>query len=229
MTAPAAPAAGYDDGPVVLALLLAALAGWVDAAGLFGPGAVFVSFMSGNTTQGALAAAHHQWPRVAEIVAVIFCFVAGVTLGEMLDRPFGRYGRSVVLTTEALLLALAAWRLPLGLAGWGECCVLASAMGLQNATMHKAGGVNVGLTYITGTLVQLGRGMATLLGGGRDWRRVGRFVALWLCLAAGACGSGFAQLQSRPATLYAAACTAALLAAGCAMPGIRRRQRSAGV
>lgn len=213
---------GADSGPFVLALLLAGMAGWVDAAGLSGPGALFVSFMSGNTTQGALAAAHQQWTRVSEIAAVVACFIAGVVLGEMLDKPLGAHSRGVVLAIESMLLAAAAWLLPLGLAGWCECGLLAVAMGVQNATMHKAGGMNVGLTYITGTLVQLGRAIAALMTGGRNWRRVARFAGLWLSLAAGAAGSGFVQLHARQYALAAAAGMAALLAASCAVRGIRR-------
>jgi uncharacterized membrane protein YoaK (UPF0700 family) len=148
--------------------------------------------------------------------------VAGVTAGELLDKPFGRFGPTVVLLTEAGLLGLGAWlpeRVP-DMTPWTDCCFLAVAMGLQNATMHRAAGINVGLTYITGTLVQFGRSVAALLLGGRDWRRAGCFAGLWVSLAAGACASAVALPVSRFNTLAGAAAAAVLLAVICALPGV---------
>jgi uncharacterized membrane protein YoaK (UPF0700 family) len=178
--------------------------------------------MSGDTTQGAIAAAHQDWPRVVQVASVIGCFVGGVAAGELLDKPFGRYGPTAVLLAEAAFLALGAW-LPEwwpGMNPWTDCCFLAGAMGLQNATMHRAAGFNVGLTYITGTLVQFGRAVAALGLGGRDWRRAGCFASLWLSLAAGACISAVLLPISRFDTLMAAAAAAVLLAAVCALPGV---------
>ena len=219
---PASRAEAQAGGPFALALLLAALAGWVDAAGVSGAGALFVSFMSGDTTQGAIAAAQLDWFRVVQVASVIGCFVTGVAAGELLDRPFGRFGPTVVLLAEAACLALGAWlpeRVP-GMIPWTDLWFLAFAMGLQNATMHRAGGINVGLTYITGTLVQFGRAVAALLLGGGDWRRAGCFAGLWISLAAGACASAVMLPVSRYDTLLAAAATSALLAAICALPSV---------
>ena len=96
-------------------------------------------------------------------------------------------------------------------------------MGLQNAAMHRADGINIGLTYITGTLVQLGRSIAALLGGSREWRRARHFMGLWCSLAAGACGSAIVLPISRFGTLLAATAVSALLAAIFALPRVRSR------
>ncbi len=46
------------DGGIWLALLLAALAGWVDVAGIAGSGGLFLSFMGGNTANIARSLVH---------------------------------------------------------------------------------------------------------------------------------------------------------------------------
>jgi uncharacterized membrane protein YoaK (UPF0700 family) len=86
------------------------------------------------------------------------------------------------------------------------------AMGLQNATMHRAGGIGIGLTYVTGTLVQIGRALADMVrlrGGGR---RVAEYAALWTSLALGAGLGAWALAISPLAALLAAAVMALCLA-----------------
>ena len=106
-----------DDGPFGLALLLAALAGWVDAAGLGGSGGVFLSFMSGNTTDLAASLTQHDWARAETISAVVALFVAGVAAGEIIGPWGGQRGQSLVLACETLALGagavLAGWHLKL--------------------------------------------------------------------------------------------------------------------
>lgn len=191
-----------QSGPFAIALLLAGLAGWVDAAGLSGASKLFVSFMSGNTTIGSLAFAHGDWSRVARVAEVVACFVGGVTVGELLTFLARRRGAALVLLAETLCLAggtvLAAHPAQ---PDWMETLSLAGGMGLQNAAMHSAGGVRVGLTYITGTLVQLGRSLAGLLAGRGGMDKAMRFFAQWLALAVGATLSGLALVWSRPVAL----------------------------
>ena len=203
-----------DDGAFGLALLLAALAGWVDVAGLGGSGGVFLSFMSGNTTDLAVALTQQEFTRGATIGAIVVLFVAGVVTGEFVEPFGGRGGRSLVLGIEALALGTgAAFRwpgssIPVAI----SLFPLVFAMGLQNATMHRAGGVSIGLTYVTGTLVQIGRGIAGLMGGGGDGRKLWRYVALWLSLAAGAGLGALALSVSTLAALATAAVAAGSLA-----------------
>lgn len=207
-----------ETGPFVLALLLAGLAGWVDAAGLNSADGLFVSFMSGNTTLGALALAHQHWLRAGEVAAVVICFISGVTLGELLDARAGRFGPTIVLILEAVCLGAGAVIAARAVdAGWLNCLPLALGMGLQNAAMHSAGGINVGLTYITGTLVQFGRTLAGLLRGDGGALRAARFGGLWLSLATGACLSGLLLDISHLAALATAAGTALCLATAMAL------------
>jgi uncharacterized membrane protein YoaK (UPF0700 family) len=199
-----------DNGAFGLALLLAGLAGWVDAAGLAGSGGVFISFMSGNTTDLAASLAHEDWVKAEVIGAVIALFVAGVAAGETLERIVGR---PLVLALEAFFLASGA-----ALHAYLQGAVaqlglfpLVFAMGLQNATMHRAGGVSIGLTYVTGTLVQIGRTLAAMFCGKSGGRRLLEYFALWSTLAIGAgCGAMAMSVSPASALAFAAAVAAAL-------------------
>lgn len=206
-----------NDGALGLALVLAGLAGWVDAAGVTGSSRIFLSFMSGNTTDFATSLIHEDWPEAQFIGAVLGLFVAGVIVGELLEPLGGWFGPSLVLGVEGVVLAFGAalhWH-GLTLPSWVTPLSpdpLVFAMGLQNATMHRAGGIGIGLTYVTGTLVQFGRALADLMRGKGDGRRIGEYGALWLSLAFGA-GLGAAALSiSRVAALSAAAALALCLA-----------------
>ncbi len=188
----------------MLALLLCGLAGWVDAVGVTQTGGVFLSFMSGNTTDLAAGLVRRDWPRVAFIAAVIPLFVVGVIAGEVIDRLVPeRLAPSCVLGTEAAVLACAAALYPHAALAYP----LVLAMGTQNATIHRVGGMRVGLTFVTGTLVQLGRCLAD-----RDVAKAGQYAVVWLSLAAGAAGGAFAQSRSVVVALVVPAVMAASLA-----------------
>jgi uncharacterized membrane protein YoaK (UPF0700 family) len=203
-----------DDGAFGLALLLAGLAGWVDAAGLAGSGGVFLSFMSGNTTDLAASLVQQDFRQAARIGAIVALFVMGVVVGERIEPWGGRRGQSLVLSVESATLGIgAALHWPgLSIPATVSLFPLVFAMGLQNATMHRAGGISIGLTYVTGTLVQIGRAIAGLLGREGDPRKLGKYVALWLSLAAGAGFGALALSISTLAALAAAAAAAGLLA-----------------
>ncbi len=172
-----------------LAICLAALAGFVDATGFITFDHLFVSFMSGNSTEGAVdvAAGSAHAAVVGRAVAV---FVGGVTLGELVGSAGGRWGRPLVLLVEALCLwAAVAIGHGGGHDGGGHDGVLASllglAMGVQNASVHKADGISVALTYVTGTLVHVGRTLAGALRGAQSWGDILPFAGLWTGLVGG--------------------------------------------
>jgi uncharacterized membrane protein YoaK (UPF0700 family) len=72
-----------------LAALLATIAGFVDAYGIIAYG-VFVSFMSGNTTQTGYQAAEGEFgPASASALAILFFFV-GAFAGALFVGPLGR-------------------------------------------------------------------------------------------------------------------------------------------
>lgn len=210
------------DGPFGLAVLLAALAGWIDAVGVAGSAGVFLSFMSGNTTQLAISLARQEWTKAALLAAVLAAFVLGVLVGELIDAVSGRFGRPVVLVLEAALLGSGAalqWHTPQWppLLAPFECCPLVLAMGMQNACMRRAGGINIGLTYVTGTLVQLGRSLADAVRGNGGGSNLVKYLTVWLSLACGAAIGTIALSVSELAALVGAATSALGLAAATAL------------
>ena len=166
-----------------LAIVLSALAGYVDAVGFLWLGGTFISFMSGNSTILGVALSGADWAKAAIPLAIIGLFVAGVVAATILRRAVRR-GRPAVLTLVSALLLLSAL---LQWAGHTTLAITAAtlAMGAENTIFEHNGEVSVGLTYMTGTLVKMSQHIAlALLGGPRfDW--VPNFMR-WLGLVAGA-------------------------------------------
>lgn len=199
----------YDRPRRLLAILAAALAGYVDAAGFLSANRYFVSFMSGNTTR--LGVDLVQDPRAAVVPALLLAlFVAGVTGGALLAAKAGDRRKRVVLWTVAMLLAGAAVAHQGGLA-LATLALLVMAMGALNNTFQRQGEVAVGLTYMTGALVKLGQGLAARLNGtgGEGW--IG-WLLLWSGLAFGAVAGAATWLHWPGIALWLASGWAALLA-----------------
>ncbi len=213
-----------DGGRLGLAAALAALAGFVDAVGFVHWRDLFVSFMSGNSTMLAAAAAAGNGAALLSAL-VIGGFVAGVVVGELLDAAIGRRGGEAVLLAVAVLLAAAAASVNAGARETLSATMLSLAMGLQNATMHRAGGVNVALTYVTGTLVNIGRGVAKALLESGPWSATLPFLALWCGLVAGAVAGALVARQSAALALGCAAAIALVLLAALARFGGPRPSR----
>ena len=198
--------------PLPLAMALAALAGAVDAIGIVLLGSLFVSFMSGNTTQLGTAVVALEGQDVARAAAVIAVFVCGVMAGEVLATRFAPKRRpSVLLALVALGLASAAVCSRTG-AMFGVSLMLTFSMGLQNAVVRRAGGVDIALTYVTGTLVHFSRASAAALLGRGSWKKVVPFGALWLAFVVGAGIGGAASVAGPAAAIGAAAAAAAMMA-----------------
>jgi uncharacterized membrane protein YoaK (UPF0700 family) len=177
-------------GALSFTLALVALAGYVDAVGYLRFQGVFVSFMSGNTTSLGVAVAREDASRAWELAEVLGLFVAGVVGGSLLHRRAGTWGNTLLLLVIVNLLVLA-YTLPTAAI---EGLVL--AMGVLNASVHQVGRVKVSLTFVTGTLVRFGAGLADWLSGqapAQDWLWP---VTLWLAFLAGALGgaAGLAHL-----------------------------------
>jgi len=141
---------------LILAGVLAALAGMVDAIGYLRLGHLFVSFMSGNSTQLAVAVGGGHLTEAGVIAELIALFVLGAAAGQVLIGFAGKWHLTWALVAVAVLLAIAA-----GLATSPEPMVL--AMGALSASMQRAGKIDVSVTYVTGTLVKLGQGLGNFL------------------------------------------------------------------
>jgi len=180
-------------------LTLVALAGYVDAVGYLRFAGLFVSFMSGNTTSLGVAVAHEDAARAGELAGVVALFVAGVVVGSVLHRWAGRWGNTLLLVVIANLLVLATALPPTTITS------LVLAMGVLNASVHQVGRVKVSLTFVTGTLVRFGAGLADWLSDAapaHDWLWP---VTLWLAFLAGALGGAAAQQHLPQVALLLAA------------------------
>ncbi len=185
---------------------LATLAGAVDACGLSLLHDLYVSFMSGNTTSLGAAVAKGDLPRAGLIVLILAAFVGGAAFGTIAAVLAGPRRLSVILALTAPLLAVPS------LTTHGEAVALTFAMGMLNASMQQAGPVSVSVTYVTGALVKLGRGLgmrAVGQPGDADWLLQ---AVPWLGLFAGAVIATFGLNAHRGMT-FAGLPVTALLAA----------------
>ena len=115
-----------------------------------------------------------------------------------------------MLLGVTILLAIATL-LRLDGEGWSAILSLALAMGVANAAIAGRDGSVVGVTYMTGTLVQMGQKMANALRGEGD-RRWLHHLGLWAALVGGALLGARAVIWSPPLAYALAVALAALLA-----------------
>lgn len=204
----------------MLAAGVALLAGFVDAIGFIESGGFFVSFMTGNSTRLAVGAA--EWAGAALVAgAVIGLFLIGVIIGALLAAR-AKTARTVAVLSLVTILLAAAMRLRIDGADWLAIACLALAMGSVNAALEGKDGTVVGVTYMTGTLVQMGHKIANRLIGEGDGRWSHHFL-LWVALVGGAILGARAILWSAPLAYG----LAILLAAALMFHAIRLRRRSA--
>ncbi|MET0454128.1 MAG: YoaK family protein [Mycobacterium sp.] len=158
-------------GQVWFSWVLMGIAGATDAVGFLLFTGLYVSFMSGDATQTGVQLGQWNWSSVLEFLGAQLLFVCGVAMGHLVLYRVRRLSSAYLLLGEGLLLAAAgsaAVSLPADLGSAAVfiaflCTVL--AMGIQNAVLHQVAGTPVG-TMVTGTLVRLGRALATRLAGG---------------------------------------------------------------
>lgn len=193
-----------DRGSLAVSAALAAIAGFVDAIGFLDTGGLFVSFMSGNSTQAAVEVLGPGATVALASAGIIAAFVSGVALGGVANALVARprpwiVGGAAIIVGGAAGLALA------GDATLWRAGLLAVAMGSVNTLFLADGRARVAITYSTGTLVSLGLALASLVTGTSRtaWRRP---LLLWAALASGAVVGAVAhRAGSAPALTVAAA------------------------
>lgn len=191
---------------LLMAALLAALAGMVDAVGYIHLSGLFVSFMSGNSTQLAISLGQGNLAMAATIAELVLFFVLGAAGGQMLADITGNGHMTGVLVGVAILLVISGL-----LATASE--PMAFAMGALNAAMDRAGHVRVSVTFVTGALVRFGQGLGNLLiRGPSGWGWVAQ-ASPWLGLIAGGALGGLAYGKIGEEVIWAAVGLATLLAA----------------
>lgn len=194
-----------DRGSLAVSAALASVAGFVDAIGFLDTDGLFVSFMSGNSTQAAVEVIGPGALVALASAGIIVAFVAGVALGGIMNAAVTRprawiVGGAALLVGSAALLALG------GSATLWRAGLLAAGMGAVNTLFLAHGRARVAITYSTGTLVSLGLALASLVTGGSRtaWRRP---LLLWAALVTGAVLGAAAHRAGSPLAL-ALACAA---------------------
>ena len=190
---------------LILAGAVAALAGMVDAIGYLRLSHLFVSFMSGNSTQLAIAVGRGNLTEAGVIAELIALFVLGAAAGQVLAGFTGGRHLTWVLVAVAVLLAIAA---VLGTSP--EPMVL--AMGALNASVQRVGKIAVSVTYVTGTLVKFGQGLGGFLTGrltGWTWLVQ---ASPWAGLIVGATIGGAAYMRMGGVAILLPVLVACLLA-----------------
>ena len=192
-----------DRGALALSAALSAVAGFVDAVGFLDTGGLFVSFMSGNSTQGAVGLFDDGVAVALVSAGIIAAFVLGVTAGAVVSMRASR-PRARVVAGAAAAVAVTAGLALAGDATLWRAGLLAAAMGALNTLFLAEGRARVAITYATGTLVSLGLGLASLVTGRSRtaWRRP---LLLWASLVGGAVIGGVAHRLGSPAALALAA------------------------
>lgn len=162
------------------------MAGMVDAIGFLASGGFFLSFMSGNSTRLSIGLAENQ-PYIFMVAALIVSFVLGVIAGSLTgtNKNISDNKRQAMILSGISVLLFAA---PIvGNLGWllPAICLAAFCMGAENTLFEREGSVSFGLTYMTGALVKIGQGVASVIRGGTKTIWV-PYLILWLGLIVGA-------------------------------------------
>lgn len=169
---------------VVIAICLAALAGFVDALAFTSLGGFFASFMSGNTTRLGVGLGGGLPGDAAVAASLVMSFVSGVIVASVVTRwRQARFRESVMVLVTALLAAAAA--VAVLMPGPMVLIFLAMAMGCENGILNRDGEVTVGVTYMTGSLVRMGQKLAGALMGDPDRWGWTLYLMLWLGFLAG--------------------------------------------
>lgn len=147
------------------ALVLAAVAGFVDVVGYLMLAGLFVAHMSGNSARLGVALGGGDLTVAGSVAFAVALFVvgigAGTALGEALLRRGSRMVVAVLIAVEIALLAilLAGEQLDgrsAAVRGSGPFYALAApavlAMGVQTAALRRVGGRSVHTTYVSGVL-----------------------------------------------------------------------------
>jgi uncharacterized membrane protein YoaK (UPF0700 family) len=224
LSGPSVPAAAMGQ-----AVLLCAIAGYVDAIGYVTLGHVFPANMTGNTVLVAVAALQSEWLRVANQAVTLAAFFAGAILAHVLGRASGR--PALPFLAEAGLLAAVAAAPPPRTAA---LALLAVAMGLQSGAQGRFGAATLQTVVVTGTMTRLAINLvdaaAVLLAGAGRQRNsalsrqplpppLAIYALAWIAYGIGA-GIGAAAVRHTSAPL---AISAALLVVMTGIGTARRR------
>jgi uncharacterized membrane protein YoaK (UPF0700 family) len=159
-------------------LVLTAVAGFIDVFGYIFIYGIYVAHMSGNTVAAARHLADLEWYGFLRHGWPIVTFIAGLIIGAiMFEAQTHRPARLPVASTllaETVLIGgfiAAAGGIKLVPAVPTQpaarfyliVALLTFAMGMQNVTIRKVGGLNIYTTFVTGSLVKFAEATASFI------------------------------------------------------------------
>jgi len=160
-----------------VAPLLTAVAGYIDVFGYIFVYGIYVAHMSGNSVAAARHLAELHWYGFLRHLWPIVTFVGGLIIGAILFEAQVRFKRLPIASTlllEAILVgAFIAVASGVNFAAtvppqpsdryYLIVALLTVAMGVQNVTIRKIGGINIYTTFVTGSLVKFGEAAANFI------------------------------------------------------------------
>ncbi|HQZ33044.1 MAG TPA: YoaK family protein [Ilumatobacteraceae bacterium] len=162
----------HSSGPLVVAVMLALTAGFVDAYVFLGVAPVFVANMSGNLIRLGLAIGARDGHALALSLVAITGFLSSAVVGSALNdvrvRHHGHPSAARLLTLETVALTalcatvMVAQPNPGTVTASSYLAILigSTAMGLQAVSLRRVGSIAVSTTYGTGAIVRIGEKIA---------------------------------------------------------------------
>ncbi|MEE3852042.1 YoaK family protein [Gordonia sp. LSe1-13] len=164
----------YDSREMILAAVLAALAGATGAAAWLYSSGWYVTFMTGNTER--LVLEHIKGAHALGLTALVtvLVFVLGVIVATLARVHLWRKARhGATVLTAGSTVAASAWDGSFNSAsqefGVGPVLCLAFGLGALNTSISRKGEVVMPLSYVTGTLVKIGQGVGLHIAGKKRW------------------------------------------------------------
>jgi len=178
-----------------LALVLAAVAGFVDVVGYLTLHHLFTAHMTGNTSKLGVALGHGNLSSALPLAVVPFLFMAGIASGTVLVDAGRRWAALAV--QAALVAAYMAYGSTVvrhgtvpdhTAAGFYALAALATvALGLQTAALTEVQGATIRTSYISGVLTHIAQSAVRRAGrGDRDDRPLLLLAGVCLAYLAGA-------------------------------------------
>jgi uncharacterized membrane protein YoaK (UPF0700 family) len=170
----------------VLGLFLTAAAGAIDAVSFVRLGAVYASFMSGNTVQIGIHTGGGDFAALGVFGVLVGLFMLGGFVGSLILNTTGSWHLALLLLLESAALAGAVWLdLHHGNA-LATTAPLSFAMGAQNNLVTLIRGANPATTFVTGTAFRFADAVAQRVLGRDPWGAWKLHLLVWASFAAGA-------------------------------------------
>jgi len=223
---------GATGAGIALAVVLALVAGCVDAISFERVFDVFPANQSGNAVFLGIALGHGRAGTAWRPAVAILAFGIGVTVAIVIgSRVRERIRSELLLTIEIvllvpLLIVLLDDPTPIahlhGLGAGTLLALTACAMGMQTEVIGRVAGVAVATTYQTGAITHIAESVAHRLAPGHRPPAVGRAVAVLLVVLVGYI-AGAALGSSLRTSRFAMVVPVALLAVTTLVLVVRRR------